>query len=206
MNNKQIGPDTVITKDNLFDVLDYVGLSKSSFIPDDNINPSKIKVKTVAELQKEIEDGKQVPDVTIVEKTVVPNIVTPFKKLAPENGDKEFTVNAASYGGSLYLSTDIPVSDSFTVTRSCSGQYDNNLWTGVTSPNASVSSDLSIYVYRIAPGADLRATWEPTVITMRSYVTVNKYVGIEYGWTLVASQGVQGVDYYYARDYVDYMS
>lgn len=55
----------------------------------------------------------------------------------------------------------------------------------------------------MAPNSSLKATFTPWVITMNSYVTVNKYVAVEYGWTCIGYQGIQGTDTYNVKDYRD---
>jgi len=203
----KIGSDTQITKENLKEVLKYVGLDSSNYIQTDNIDKKVKKIQTVGELQKAIENAKMPSKVTAVNKNKM-NGKTNIGGSSTTANNMTIASTNSSYGGSIGLSSDVTVGDAFTLTRSCSGQYSSyyQQWTGVSGVSASVdSAGTTAFIYKIAPGASLRATWTPTEITMRSYITVNKYVAIESGITCVGYQGVQGTDTYDASDYYDEM-
>lgn len=195
----KINSDTKITKENLKDVLKYVGLDPNNYIPDNSIDKSK-EVKTVGALQKAIENAKKASKVTVVTNT------SRNSTSQKANTMTSLSTNSA-YGGGVGLSSSLQVGDSYIVTISATGQYnDIQQWSGVTGLSASVdTAGTTAYTYKVAPGADLRATWTPGEITVKSYVTINTYLAIESGFTLVSYQGVSGTDTYDATDYYSQM-
>ncbi len=181
----QIESETQITEENLVEVLEYVGLNPNDFIKTDVKSQGIKGLKTVGELEDAIDKAKEPAEIDFNNKT------TEISKISPRDGSK-----------TLYSHLDC---DSFTLTYSVSGQYSSyyKQWTGVSNADVSVDSDDLIFTYKVADDPYLDATYTARTITLTSYVTVNKYVGVgDYGLVPVGYQGVSGTDYFYASDYL----
>lgn len=189
-NKSEIQSDTIITKDNIYDVLDYAGLDSSSFKQND-VNGSTT-LKTAGELKDAIEQAKN-ETATVTNKTTKDNSIISSNKITLKS----------TRSGSKKISTETSISDAYTLTYSVSGQYTGSEWTGVSNPDVDVDTDIDgVISYKIAPDAYLDASFDADTITLESYVTVNKYVAITYGTVCVGYQGISATNYFYASDYL----
>ncbi|MDF2987050.1 MAG: hypothetical protein K0R50_2560 [Eubacterium sp.] len=169
-----ISSDTIITEDNIYEVLEYLGIDSSIFVKADTVTG----VSTVGELEKSISQAKNLP------RTVN---YTLDSTNTPED-TKDYRLAAS---GTVGLSSDYE-GDSYTVTYGCSGQFSNDKWTGVTGTTISIDTDHEVFVYKIAPGPQLSATYTSTTITMKAKYTVEIYVSV-FGMGLVKT-GTQNID------------
>ncbi|MCS6133285.1 hypothetical protein DWV13_17010 [Clostridium botulinum] len=189
-DKSKIKSNTEITEDNLNDVLEYVGLDPNSFIKTD-VEGVRC-VQTVGDLEKAIEEAKKPAKVTIKNRTD-----------SEENNKTNLHRRSKRSAGSKSLYADQSVGDAYTLTYTLSGQYNDDQWTGVSGADVSVDSDFAGFTYKIAPHPDLNATYTSSKITLRSYVTVNKYIGVkDYGVVPIGYQGIKGTNYFYANDYL----
>lgn len=178
--SEKIQLSTKITKDNIYDVLQYLGIDSSGFIANDATASSVQTVGDLKDMISKAKGEKLSPNVVITNdtkntsNTKITNTITPFS------------------AGSMALYRTADVSSSYSLTFYVSGQFSGTQWTGVTSPSVSIDSHGAPFTYQIAPNASLIATWTPATITLKSYVTVNQYVGVV-GVGLVATGVYQGV-------------
>lgn len=179
----KINPRTVITKNNIDEVLEYVGIDPSTFIKTDVDNNSN--VTTVGELQATMKTEKELdkkqPKTINIEQT---------KNVDLKNNIKPKISRMAS--SSKYLEHIVHVGTAFDVTFFLTGSYNNSGWTNASGFGASVDTDHLGVVYKVAPNPDLRATVTASSIYYSGYVTINKYIGVgNIGLAPIAYQGVQ---------------
>lgn len=196
-NTTKITADTVITKDNIYDVLSYVGLDSKSLSKTNAIS-SNSTIKTVGELEKLVKKAKSNPTKIVAKNNTNTNTNTNTKTnivssslLAATNGSKTIAQNFDN--------------GSYTLKYKVSAQYSGSEWVGVTSPDVSVTADVDKagITYKIDSDPSLDATWEPDVITMTSYVTVDEYIGVkDVGLVCIGYQGVSSTNSFYASDYL----
>lgn len=122
--NIAISSDTVITEDNIYDVLAYLGLDSSGFTKSDTTNSS---VTTVGDLEKYIQNAeKQSKDIKI-------------KRNMDTLNSKISTYGGATGSGTMTLSNTVLESGS-TLSYLVSVGYSYGEWTNVSSITASTSS------------------------------------------------------------------
>jgi len=169
-----ISSETIITEDNIYEVLEYLGIDSSNFIKTDT---STTGVKTVGELETAISQAEKLPS----------NVNYTLQSTSISND----SFAAASGSGTVALYSDYE-SGSYTVTYGCSGQYSNGKWTGVSATSISVDSDQEVVTYKIASGPKLSATYTSTTITMKAKYTVETWTSV-FGLGLVKT-ATQNID------------
>lgn len=182
-SNNSINSNTVITEDNLNDVLNYLGIDPSGFIKTDVSNSPT--VNTVGELNKIINQEKDAPII---------NLVTNYS-------NEDLTASRAA--GVKYLSSEVDV-ETYTLTLSLNGHHNGTYWTGASGLGVTVDSDYIGMVFKVAPNPALEATYTPTTLTLNSYVTINKYMGVgNTGLVPVGYQGIKSTHKYSAHSYLN---
>lgn len=168
-----ISSDTIITEDNIYEILEYLGIDSSNFVKEDTVTG----VSTVGELEKFISQAKELPG-------------TVNYTLDSTNSPEDIKDYRLAASGTVALFSDYE-SGSYTVTYGCSGQYSNGKWTGVSATTISIDTDQEALVYKIA-SPQLSATYTSTTITMKAKYTVETYVSV-LGLGLVKT-GTQAID------------
>lgn len=117
--------DTIITKDNIEEVLEYVGLSKDSYT--DNTTMNANTVYTVGELQKAIAESAKI-------KSSLRNS-SKFKSSLLNSSDSSLNLKTSAKGKSKTVSRTVYYgqNDSFYITYRATGYYSGSKWTGVGS-------------------------------------------------------------------------
>lgn len=194
--SNKIDSNTVITNNNIYDVLKYLNLNQSDLIKG---NKTEKSVSTVGEFQKAIEQSKK--QKITVETKAVPD------KLRNDT-TKSNNANIATYSDD-----DSPVDSqrvyrdldetNYKVEFSCSGSYTHGQWCGVSGEDAELSNaGSSFYSYAITSKKDLSATFTSDRITMHHDIMVTGYVslpGFSYPSTKVE---IKGYDYFNIDDWV----
>lgn len=165
---KEFSPDTVITKDNIYDVLEYLGIDSNNFIETDETGKS---VRTVGELEKTFKE--------VTNK--LKDIPTQGKEVSEAKND--FIISPYSYGGTKMLYKTMDHGGSYTITYSVAGEYSyrddhTGYWSGVGSADASVDSDAIGVVYKIT-SKDLDASYTANYINLDAAITVTWYIGVD---------------------------
>jgi hypothetical protein len=186
----QISQDTVITEDNIYEVLKYLNIDSSNFIKTDVSKPG---VKTVGELKKVIEQVKQKP-IEIKENT---NTNTNTKSKITEN----FASSSISGTKMLYQTTN---TDSYTLEFEVAGLYTYKDWTGATSANVTVDTDSLLTVFKIS-NKHLNLSWNSSTITLNSDFIVDTYIGAgDIGLIHINANRVIGTNYWYSSNEISY--
>lgn len=147
-----ISSDTIITNDNLKEVLDYVGIDEEDFIADSSISNG---ATTVRELENAIAQAK---------------IVSPLKGTTQKCTDK----SRASGTKSMTMTFD---NDAYTIDVTVSASYSGKTWTSANGVSASVDSGQLVITYKIS-SQNLSATCTSSVIKASGTVYVQAYVGV----------------------------
>lgn len=175
-----ISSDTVITEDNIYDVLAYLGLDSSGFTRTDTANSS---VTTVGDLEKYIQNAKkQSKNITIKPNSINPN-------------------GSVTGSGTLTLSNSV-LNNGISLSYLVSAGYAYGAWTNVSSITASASSNTPGVTCKIASQSS-NGTCTATTVTVQSTVTVDTYIGIgKVGIIKYNSFDVTTTMYWYASDYL----
>lgn len=183
-----INTNTIITKDNIAQVLQYLDLPSDSIIKNTN---SGYDSMTVGELQDLITtvsnqaDTKPKENRSISKKT---NMLYSSLRTASE--------------GSKSLSTSFDV-DSYSIDLSVTGKYSGSHWTGVGGMSVDVDSSQFVITYKIA-SKDLTGTYTSSRIKVSGDVYVDAYVGVgDVGLIKIGSAQKNSITaYFYADDYL----
>lgn len=148
-----VSDDTIITDNNLNDVLDYVGVNKNDFIRDSSISNG---VTTVKELKSAIMQAKHTS--------------------TPRSTSQKLLNNDFRASGTKSMTQTFDV-DAYTIDLTVSANYSGKSWTSVNGVSASVDSAQLVITYKI-DSQDLSATCSSSKITASGTVYVQAYVGV----------------------------
>jgi hypothetical protein len=176
-----ISHNTVITEDNIYEVLEYLGIDASNFVRTDAKKASTIF--TVKDLEKAIKEFDEQP--------------SEFKEI------KYFLGNETDFDGEkyasmrssgtvmLYSTSDF---DGFTLEYSVSGQYDDDCWTGSGGAWVDIDSP-NIIIVRKIDSKNLNVTLHSnnTILRLTAEVEVGVYLGIGAGFIKIGSQDVYSI-------------
>lgn len=154
--NYEITDETVITDDNIQDVLSHLGLGGSSFVAAPNVTG----VNTVGDLKNAINKASA---------SLAGNHVAVIA------GQKE-EPNVTRATGTKTMTQTFDV-DAYTIDVTVSAGYSGKSWTSANGVSASVDSDQALITYKIADN-QLSATSSATVVKVSGYVKVQAYVGV----------------------------
>lgn len=185
---EKISSDTVITKDNVYDVLKYLGIDSSNFEPSGNVKSGCV---TVWELEKTISEIKNAP-------------TEPKTSKSFATSDNQIGLMAITVNKSLYHTSDY---DQYSLTVSCTGTYDLGTpgWIGCSGGSASVDYWNPI-VAKINgnPSINTYLNATKTQVCMAYTVVVDKYVGIaNSGIIYIGSATHTGNAYWSASEFVN---
>lgn len=179
-----ISSETVITEDNISEVLEYLGIDPNNFIKTDVAGTS---ARTVGDLEKAIKQAKKLP-----------SEVNGKVKSKGFNGTADKSVASAASSGTVMLYATVNVGDSYTVEYEVAGQYADGKWTGASSATATVDSNFILYTYKIA-SKELKLSYTSSTITLKAKVVVDIYVGVgDYGLVKIGSQTINSTVNWYA--------
>lgn len=184
-----ISSDTIITENNISEVLEYLGIDSSNFIKNE---VSEKSVQTVGELEQAILEAKQMLSTVNINNN------------AKINTNNIFDINSAveiksSGSGSIVLSSSTKV-DSYTLYFDVTGQYKDGKWTNATSASVSVDSNFLLYTFKI-DSKKLTLSHTPDKITLKSEVTVFVYVGVgDLGLVKISEQTTKGTHNWYKSE------
>ncbi|WP_026887170.1 hypothetical protein [Clostridium beijerinckii] len=195
--SNKIDSNTVITEDNIYDVLAYLGVDSNKLIKNDV--PKGNSNTTVGEVQKVIEKSKKMPHTITLKpvthksnntKTTSNNV-----KLALDDDD-DTPVD------SVYVHRNHNLGDGYSVTYSCSGQYRHGQWCGATDGDASITSIAPLMSYSITD-KDLSLSYDSDTITMVHSVTIQGSYGVgKFSIPVISGLVVTGTDNFKIEDFV----
>jgi len=175
-----ISPNTVITKDNMNEVLKYLGIDSSNFIQTDESKNSKIE--TVKDLENAIQQCKKQP--SVINSTYSETNVS---SVSANSNSAMATANAVGTV-MMYLTTNC---DGYTLTYSVAGQYSGAKWTGCGGAWVSIDSLDVIFVRKVdSVSFNITLTDNNNNLCMKAAVNVGLYIGLKYGIVKVSSQTV----------------
>lgn len=156
-----ISSDTVITEDNIYNVLKYLNIDLSNFKKTD-VNGSTIH--TVGDLQNAIVNTNNSQKNTVSDTSLTTNNINYLTTAYTINGTKMLY---------RYLNC-----DSYTVEYSAAGQYSWDQWTGVGSANISANSNSDTIAVKIE-SKNVSANWYPDHIAYSASAVIDIYAGID---------------------------
>jgi ribosomal protein L12E/L44/L45/RPP1/RPP2 len=158
-NQNSISSNTIITEDNLYQVLEYLGIDSSNFEKSEVTGAS---VSTVGELEKAIKEAQKPKSITATQSS---------SSSSPMSTDAAATAATAAGSGTTMLYRTLDVGGSYTVEYEVSASFANGLWTSANSAAVSVDSDFLLYTYRIGY-KELNLYFTPTKITLDLRMTM----------------------------------
>lgn len=172
-NGEELSPNTVITKDNIYRVLDYFGIDSNNFIM------YKIKEQdprmTVQEFSEHLKQVQKQPKEVTLENPISlsPFIMTP----GPGGG------GSSSGKGAATISKNWWTSNGYSLTLIQTGFYNHGLWTGAGGSRATVSSTgINGYHYDIDSSTfNAKVKSYGTILWQDSIITVGEYLNIGIG-------------------------
>ncbi len=182
-----ISSDTIITEDNIYDVLEFLDLDSEDFIATDFEGPS---VTTVGELEAAIEEAKTQPsEITCIANKISvgneSNSIYDTKGLGETTVKLSYTVDCGSY----------------TVEFSADGTYFQDEWVDADNPDAETDTNNLIYVYKITKD-DLELSFDPNYIFLEGNIYVTQYLGVGgQGIIKVGGQHINSFGYWDVADY-----
>lgn len=186
--DSRFSPDTVITEDNVNDILKYYGLDPSNIKKNDNM-PVNIKV-TVRDLEKALIESSKLP------KTIIQNDYNPTNSKVT-NG--QVKASASGTATAYYLAK---ITSSLNMNYSATGQYyssgSTKYWTSAGPANITVATPpTSLYFYQIDSITKLtntvvNANTSSSYLKMEYSYAVGYYMFVGVGYILLNSIGVYG--------------
>lgn len=187
VNSNSISSDTIITEDNIYEVLDYLGLDSNDFVKADTEGTNN---RTVGDVESAIEQAKNQPS----------KIETKLESQdGVSNSVNSITSTAASGTMMLYATVDV---DSYIIEYEVAGKYSGGFWTGATSATADIDSDQLVIVYKIT-SKSLNLTNTATIITLNASLVVTSYIGVgDVGLVKIGTQTITSHETWDAIDYI----
>jgi len=190
----KISLDTIITKDNIYSVLNYLGLDSNNFAMSES--PCVSTNLTVKDFQLMIVDAKKNAE-------PLPNLSASTFNKAIVNNQSNISTKSLTGSGSRYLYRTIDYG--YNLTYSCSGQYKNGIWTGVSAGNVSLNEGLVLIgaKHKIDKVNNINCSVQSnkTTIIMSTSVIIGSYVTIGIGLFRISQSTVTATNYFYAKDY-----
>lgn len=167
--NKNINETTIITEDNIEDVIRYLGLSVDSITNNDTgKNFGNI---TVGQLQQLISNNT-----AKLTKPFMRNVILPSNKLSNNLSTISDSYRTSVTSSSKILTETFDI-DSYVIELNVTGQYSRKKWTGVGGISVDVDSDQLLIVYKLSD-KKLKGKYTSSCITVSGNVYVDSYVGI----------------------------
>lgn len=167
-NGEELSPNTVITKDNIYKVLDYFGIDSS------NLTMYKIKEQdprmTVQEFSEQLtRTEKQPKEITLED----PISISPFVMNPGPGG-------GSSGKGTATVSKKWWTSNGYSLTLIQAGSYNHGLWTSAGGSRATVSStgingyhyDIDSSTFNAKVKNSGRTLWQDSTITVGEYLSI----------------------------------
>ena len=190
--------NTVITPENLTQVLRYLGLDGQEMLPLDPDDSSGLDhISTVGELEAVLDEIEELSSAGAIHTSDTP--IEPISSSASPRG-------IVMGSGNIRLSDTNPIGSTYTLTYSCSANYDRGKWTLVTGGDVSISTgsvvigtkhkiDSKDYIY-------CQILSDQTTIRMDSTIHVGAYVVIAgIGLFRTNSTKIEGTSYWYFHHY-----
>lgn len=188
----KLSPDTVITKDNIHQVLEHLDIDPSNYTEYDTPVETNHQKITVGHLQKILKQSKEQPKEIKIKKTIKNphKNKNPYQKnllsLASSTGTKtvDYTFHYTPYD-ITYIQT-----GRYYIDR----RYDT--WTSAGGSNASISSNSPVSIYKILNmsfNAYVENSYSyDSVLRQKSDITIGEYVGFSWGNVKVAESQLHG--------------
>lgn len=183
-----ITEDTSVTKDNVFEVLDYLGIDRSDYVQDNSVGDNSGEY-TVGELRNLLKIATQ--EVTKINgsklnnKTYTENIITPY-----------------ALTGSMLLSSSSDAG-TFTLVTSVNGKYYNDYWTGASGENVTLVSNTNVGItHAITEKRVVTSSYTASTISVRYDVTVETRITIPFGYIPSGSNDCSGTIGFPASKYL----
>lgn len=197
-------PETVITEDNLNDILKYYGLDPSAVIKLDK--PVLVDV-TVRDLEKAIEEAKKLPKTITIKDDHPTNVKVTDIKIDNLNAQAATT-------GTATVGRDNKITDSLYVYVSATGKFYKNgttkYWTEALGAGFEISALSSVttgYYYLVDKKSLLKNTLY-NGSTNNSYLRaeyncdVGTYLGIKGSGIRIATTNINGSTYFYSSEHL----
>lgn len=174
-----ISSDTIITENNVHEILEYLGVDSKGF---EFKNVEEVQNHTVGDLEKSIKKIQKLPkEITLSENTLDNDNEVPFNEIntvSPQNRGSVVLERTARGG-------------SYDVLFRVIGQHYGNRWSGVGNISATpINSDPGTS-HKIKSLRNLSATYNSTRIYLRGSVMVDIYIGVgDLGFIKLSSQKV----------------
>jgi hypothetical protein len=183
--NKPITSSTVVTEDNIYEVLDYLGINPSNF--EKGSVTMQSTVTTVGDIEKAIAIAKKAPKII-------------YDRVGAQATTSSDNLVSTLASGALLLTRTTNPSGNYQLEYSVSATYSGTSFTGVTSPNVTVGEYTFPMTYTIT-NRSCRASYTASKITMTASFTLNSYMNIAgMGNLLIGSQSVNSTIYWYASN------
>ena len=184
-SNKQFSEETVITTENVYDVLSYLDIDENNLEVNQEASYATV---TVGELKEAIDSAKKYQKE--VEKDSTINIEDISSSPQSTRATYSKTLSSALVVGSA------------TITFNAVGYYSGKHWTNASASNASVDSDFVIYTYKLS-GQSNKTTCTSSCITLKCSGNLDTYVGVgNVGIVKITSQTYSSKTNFYASSYL----
>lgn len=160
-----ITSDTIITEDNIYEILEYLGIDSSKF---EKTKVTGAHVNTVGELKNSIDQVKNLPSVV--------NVIDQGT-IIKDSKSNDFNIQALS-PVSVRLLYRMSL-DSYEVEFTTSATYYGRQWTAASSPFAEADSDVLFYVYKVTDqDLEVSITYDKELVVMQGTIAVKIYIGV----------------------------
>lgn len=176
--------DTVVTKDNVLEILDDFGIEHSGIIYSEDESACDYTVAELREALLVMQDGNA-EEGKLVATTV-------------ENGK---SVRAVSTTKAKKISQTF-THDGYSLTHIANVKYKDSYFTDVTSTDITLDSDLLPIVYKITKERNISASFTKTKVTQSFDIDISSYVGVKYGLVKIGTSAHKGNTYFSADKFL----
>lgn len=162
-NVEEITSDTIITEENIDEVLEYLGLDSSKFIKTSNTENVNT-VCTVGELEK-----------AVLEASKEPKVIRTVNNIDEKSFTTPLATRATQKTKMLYFQPDYGTS--YDITYSVAATYAGKSFISANSAHVDVDSDAMLNVYKIS-SPSLKTSCSSDLITLYAKYYVDTYVGV----------------------------
>lgn len=173
--------DTIVTKENVLEILDDFGIDHGDIIYSDEENDFNYTVADLREallkIQNQTKEGALTESISQNE--------------SENNLQPSIDTKAASTTKTKKLSETFQ-HDGFSLTHIAHVKYKGSSFTDVTSTDITLDSDLLPIVYKITKERKISATFTKTNVKQSYDIDISSYIGVKYGLVKVGTSAHKG--------------
>lgn len=200
---KEYSDNTVVTVDNIEDVLDSLGVEHGEVEYDHTVDTPSY---TVGELKSALSGLKNQPDHVDEDINTTEEVNTDIGPAEEESIPDSLILHQKPMlkSSGVYmkkLSYTNGVGGDYTLTHTVDAKCKGKKFVSAEGTDVTVDSNFALFTYKLGK-KNLTVKWTPTVITQAYNLRVDVYAGLKYALVKVSSQTIDGKVHFNASSYL----